>query len=479
MPVSSTHTSYLKALKKWDLVRSINDSEALELLPIVDPNDMERSQAYKKFAILTNYTYLTKEGLKGLVFRKPAVTELPEELYYILDDATGTNLELEQLAQFCVDEVLINGRCGLLTDYPKFTDATSLVDSEDDNLPLCRIKPYTAKSIINWATQVSGSRTQLSLVVLKEEVDQLMPDGFQWNTVHQHRVLQIVGGIYKQTVYNDRDQIVEEIYPTDFEGKNLREIPFTFIGAQNNDERIDKAPLYDIAVVNLGHYRNSADLEESVFLCGQIMLWLAYDSSKEEFEAANPQGVRFGSRGAFNLGPNGKAGLLQGSPNQLVDSVMIRKEAQIAAIGARLIAPAGGRETAEAARMRYGSQNSALYILTHNISAAIQKQLKIAALFQIPESRRALNEIKYELNSEFYDETTDPNLLSAAWIGVDKQVIRAEEIREYLRRTGFLDQFSKEIQVEEFGKPKEELVQMTDQRPDAEFGEEDEDPTDS
>ncbi|MDP0908071.1 hypothetical protein Q6322_30065, partial [Klebsiella pneumoniae] len=48
------------------------------------------------------------------------------------------------------------------------------------------------------------------------------------------------------------------------------EIPFTFVGAQNNDPSIDESPLAALVEINLGHYRNSADYEDSVFLCGQV-----------------------------------------------------------------------------------------------------------------------------------------------------------------------------------------------------------------
>ena len=51
--------------------------------------------------------------------------------------------------------------------------------------------------------------------------------------------------------------------------EKLANIPFIFCGALNNSPDVDKSPVYDIAEVNIAHYRNSADYEESCFIAGQ------------------------------------------------------------------------------------------------------------------------------------------------------------------------------------------------------------------
>ena len=48
-----------------------------------------------------------------------------------------------------------------------------------------------------------------------------------------------------------------------------RVIPFQFLGSENNDTSIDDSPLYDMAEVNIGHYRNSADYEEAAYRSGE------------------------------------------------------------------------------------------------------------------------------------------------------------------------------------------------------------------
>jgi hypothetical protein len=59
------------------------------------------------------------------------------------------------------------------------------------------------------------------------------------------------------------------VQPKRGDGEAWNYIPFTFVGSVNNDETPDLPPLYDLAVLNVAHYRNSADYEESCYMVGQ------------------------------------------------------------------------------------------------------------------------------------------------------------------------------------------------------------------
>lgn len=58
---------------------------------------------------------------------------------------------------------------------------------------------------------------------------------------------------------------------------------------------------------------------------------------------ANPNGVNYGSRAGLTVASGGNATLLQANANQMIGEMMKDKLVQAAAIGARLIAPPGGR----------------------------------------------------------------------------------------------------------------------------------------
>ncbi len=432
MPCNSNNPDYDKIKHKWDLVRSIVNNDAQKWIRTVDLNDLYRSKQYKSDAILTNYTRLTKVGLTGLVFRKPAKIEIAPGLEYVLEDATGYGFGLEQFTQQIIGEILMTGRHGLLIDCPP-RDPDGLLNDSDD---YTRFRPYAAESIINWRYEEFGSEYKPVLIVLKEDLKVYTDDPFVPVMEPQYRVLLInPQGEYQQTVYNKDCEIIDEIFPTDYHGNPLTEIPFVFIGAENNDSTMDNIPLYDLAVVNLGHYRNSADLEESIFIVGQPFLVVNVgETSQEEFKLANPNGLQFGARGGLILSAGGDAHLLQANPNQMVSVEMTSKVTQMAGIGARIVQAAVGRETAEAARIRYGAQNSALYVLTSNVSSAIEAGLFYLAQFQL----ETPVESSFNLNDQFYDDFADATIIAQNIMMFDRGIMSLEEVRDYNKNVGIL-----------------------------------------
>jgi len=436
MPVYSYHPFYSHQKTRWDLTRAVVSNDAKRFIRTVDTGDIARSTQYKDDAILTNFTALTKSGLTGLVFRRQPDITIPSELDYMMQDATGDNLSLLQFSQKIIGEVLETGRYGILVDYPQVTERQSLQGQRQSG-NVARLHPYAAEQIINWKLDIYGSKKLVSQIVLRELLETSGPDGFEWQQKIQYRVLRLnEQQIYTSCLYDvEGTQIEIETAPTKADGTFWNEIPFLFVGSENNDANIDQAPLYDLAVLNLGHYKNSADYEESIFITGQPTLFMRGTGDLTSFKDVYPNGIKFGSRAGYYLGENGGADLIQANPNQLADIAMKRKEDQALAIGARLISPPGGRETAEAARIRFSSQNSALYLVTTNVSLAITKCLTWALQF----TTTNISEVNFLLNDQFYDDAADPNLIAQQIMLMDRGVIAVDDIRDYARRTGVIN----------------------------------------
>ena len=208
-----------------------------------------------------------------------------------------------------------------------------------------------------------------------------------------------------------------------------------FVGAKNNDSTIDDAPLADIAEVNMAHFRNSADYEESCFLVGQPSLFLTHSLSLEQFKEYNPQGIKLGSRAGHVLGESGSATLLQADPNQLVMEAMKAKEQQMVAIGARIITDRADRETAEAAKIRFASENSVLGDVVHNLSEAFEKCIMWVGEFMGVEA----NDAVFEINTEFYDKNIDPQLIMSMVTLLDREIVAERDIFERLKSAGVVD----------------------------------------
>ena len=446
MPVSNTHPKYDLYQPIWAQTRdAVRGSVAIKekkhvYLPVPDPQTIDerlgtstlRYRQYIKRAVFTNYTGRTKNALVGAAFRKKPTMELPAALQYLEVNATGDGLSLEQLAKDELANILETGRSLLLVDYPQADEGLSLEDINRLNLK-ASIVPYTAEQICNWRTQAVNGRKLLSQIVLAEKYN-VDDDEFGHEVETQYRVLRLRPDGYTQQIYRDEMPVTEETYPTKADGSRWMTIPAVFVGSKNNDSTIDDAPLADISEVNIAHYRNSADYEESCFITGQPTLFVTSSLSYDQWEEANPDGIKLGSRAGHMLGESGSATLLQPNANNLVLEAMKAKESQMVAIGARIITDRGGNETAEGARIRFASENSVLGDIVGNLSSALQQ-----CVIWCGEFMGASDDAKIEINREFYDKSVDPQLIMSMVQLMDRQIISNQDIFDRLKAAGIIE----------------------------------------
>lgn len=446
MPVSNKHPQWELYSPIWAKTRdAVRGSVAIKekkhvYLPVPDPETLDerigentmRYRQYIRRAVFTNFTGRTKNALVGAAFRKRPNIELPETLEYLLDDATGDGLGIEQMAKDELSNLLECGRSLLLVDYPQAEEGLSL---EQVNALQLRasIIPYTAEQVVNWRTDTVNGRKLLTLIVIAESY-KTDDDEFGHEYETQYRVLRLREEGYSQQIYRDDEPYTEEVFPRKADGSVWQQIPAVFVGSKNNDSTIDDAPLSDIADVNIAHYRNSADYEESCFITGQPSLFITHSLNMEEWYEYNPDGIKLGARSGHVLGDSGSATLLQPNANNLVAEAMRAKEAQMVAIGARIITDRGNNETAEGARIRFASENSVLGDIVNNLSEAIQTCIGWCA-----EYMGGSDEFEFELNSEFYDKSVDPQLIMSMVQLMDRQIISDQDIFMRLKAAGIID----------------------------------------
>ncbi|MDH0749513.1 DUF4055 domain-containing protein [Pseudomonas sp. GD03842] len=446
---SAVRAEYTEALPGWQLVkRCVAGPREVrkynEYLPMPDPlnrseENLARYEQLKKRAMFLNVTGRTRTGLMGAVFRKTAEVELPPGIDYLLENVSGDGASLEQLCKEATGECLDTGRGGFLVDYPKIDipeGQTSLTAAQTAN-SRAYIHFYPAESIVNWREDVIDGVKRLTLVVLHEKLNEPSEDGFEFVEKDQYRALMLLDGQYVQRVYSEDSQEGEESIPKDKSGAEFDHIPFHFFGSQNNDASIDKAPLEDLAEVNILHYGNSATVEESGFISSQPTLFITTDIQPDEFVKLNPNGMHIGSRRGHNLGKSGSAIMLQATETQLARELMKDKEQQMLMIGARIVQQSNGAETAEAVRIRYSSDNSVLGTIAGNVSEAVR-----LALF---DAQRFMNgEVDEEgtvfwLNQEFFDQVMDAQAILAQVQLWQQGIIAKADLRTNLRQAGVIE----------------------------------------
>lgn len=382
--VTFQHGEYAENYDAWETVEDACAGEkevkekGIKYLPQPNPADksLENTERYKQYlarAVYYNVSRRTLQSLTGACFSQSPTLTVPPLLGYVTDDIDGQGLSIYQQSQVAVSEVIQKGRVGILVDYPQTSAQASLADMQSGRIR-STVALYEAEDIINWRTEKVGANHVLSLVVLKECAEQVKDDGFGTEEVDQYRVLRLTNGIYVIELYqfNSKTQswdMISQNVPLNSSGAAWTEIPFAFIGSISNSANCDPAPLYDLATLNLAHYRNSADYEDSVYMTGQPQAYIS-GLTEEWRNWLQEQGVYIGARAAMLLPENGNFGIAQAQPNTLAKEAMDAKEAQMKAIGARLITPGSAVKTATEAQSDNESEHSVVSLIAANVSEA-------------------------------------------------------------------------------------------------------------
>jgi hypothetical protein len=446
---------------RWDLIRDCLAGERQVKkrgdLYLPRPNVMDlslenrsRYDQYLLRAVFYNVTGRTLAGLVGQVMQQEPESKMPTLLDPIVKDVDGAGNSLQQQVQKTLSLVLAHGRAGLFVDYPVAPQAATKAQLEAGDIrpSVILMEPW---DVINWRTVTVGGVVKLALVVISEDYV-TDDDGYQQEFAPQWRVLRLdEDGLYVQEEWikdpnNDQEFILKplpgtegagESYfePTGGDGKRLNFIPFTFIGSVNNDSSPDLPPLYDMAALNIAHFRNSADYEEMCYIVGQATPCLAGLTEgwvKDVLKGT----VQLGSRAAVMLPENASATLLQVGENTMPHEAMMDKEAQMRALGAKLVEQQKVQRTAKEASMENASEQCVLCTVACNVSDAYEAALAWALMFLGGGDGKPDDNLTYDLNTDFSVNQLDA--LAQAQLIAEWQAgaITDEEMRSSLTRTG-------------------------------------------
>ncbi len=433
-------------------------------LPATDPKVL-RYGAYKLRAIFYNVAQRTLDGLVGEVFLRDPAVKVPPQLDAVIKDANGDGSSLAQTAKTALDSVMSKGRGGFFVDYPVTSGPVTVAQQNSGN-----IRPtivfYKPTDIINWRKIKRGGKWILSLVVVREEYDAQLDDGFTTQTRLRWRALQLVNNIYVQTLYQPQEtQTIQTFNIKDGKGNPLPEIPFTFVGSKNNGPDINPAPMLALCNLNLGHYRNSADYEESVFMLGQPTA-VATGLTKQWVDEVLHGEVRVGARGGIPLPVGADLKIVQVEPNTLAKEAMDSKEKQMQALGAKLVEiERSVQQTATEAEINSSAETSVLQSCAGNVEAAIKWALEWCGIFVgvinfADDATVRGSQITYEINSDFdimRMTWQDRQQLLKEW---QANAITTSEYRDNIRRAGIGSLDTEEFEVEQ----QEDITKSMDQQ---------------
>lgn len=433
-------------------------------LPRPDPTNctdanFARYEAYKQRAVFYNIISRTLSGMTGLVFQQEPDMLMPDDMSVLKVNIDGAGVGSVQQMRKAFRSVLAYGRAGILTDFPPANEDGSgftrkqLMDGEVQPT----ITLFMPWQIINWRQSYINGKVMLTQVVICEQIPGVT-DGFQqdFTPVWRHLYIDEEGNCRQSLWVNKGDpeardtvggaKFIQEsnFTLTDSVGKPLRFIPFTFIGSETNSPDIDPAPMYDLAVLNIAHYRNSADYEESCFMTGQPTVW-ASGLTEAWIKDVLGGEVRLGSYGGIPLPVNASVGMIQTDPNTQPFEAMKLKESQMVAIGARLIRDQGSVERREVeVKNEAASEASLIVTVAQNVEAAYRKALDWCGIFY----GYSETEITLDLSYNFiYSQMTyqERQTLLQEWVG---GAVSFTEMRTNLKQAGIARQTNDEAKAE-------------------------------
>ena len=387
MPVDTKAKAYEEAAPKWARSRdAIAGQDAVhaagvKYLPRLSEQTPAEYDAYKQRATYFNASGRTVDGLVGMVFRKPPIVVNPTAMDAILGDVDLSGRTLSELAEETVREVVSVGRTGLLVEFPRVTEQplSQAAASAQNMRPYA--SAYAAESIINWRIERINNIMQPTLIVLTETHEQTK-DEYSTECIPQLRVLRLIDGVYTQEVLrkiDDEWESIEIVMPT-MRGNPIPFIPFYAFGANSNDLTVQDPPLLDLFDLNLAHYRVSADYEHGCHFTGLPMLLIAGVTLKEG------EKVTVGSMAAITSSDpqaHGEYIEFTGQGLGALESNLNRKEAQMAAIGARMLAPEkAGVEAADTLSMRRSGETAVLAAIANLVSQGITAMLAFMASWE-------------------------------------------------------------------------------------------------
>jgi len=445
-----THPQYNAASPIWIMCRDAYEGDAAikarkcdgglngtAYLPKLSGQKETAYANYRDRAEWYNAVGRTVTALRGMIFRKPPISIIPEGAADSLEDITQSGISLEQLAKRATDEILTTGRGGILVDYPKgdgAAGATVAAVEAMNRRPFW--KYYPAESILNWKMDRIDNKMVLARVALEEEKESVDPENeFGIKVSKQIRMLEInASGNYQQRIYEkdkNKKWILSELIEPKQRGAAMRFIPFAFIGLSESGTDIEKPPLYDLVTTCIAHYRNSADFENGLFVSANPTAWAAGG-----FNLPDP--VPFGTGVCWiSSDPAARAGYLEftGAGLGMIATAMGEKRERMAALGSRVLSPEKRAvETAEVATLHRTGENSILADIAGSISAVIEKCLRWHC-----EWMGIDGDISYQLNRDFFPVPMSPDDVRATMEAWQSGAIAFTDVIRRFKQGEFID----------------------------------------
>lgn len=427
MNTSNYSKFYTSRQVQWEKVRHVLEGEdmikemGVRYLPKPSGMNLNDYKAYRERACFYGVAERTQRQMTGMIMRKDPVVRVPTKLEPMLLNLTNEGQDVLTMLDELMREELTIGRFGILLNHYEGAGV--------NDLP--HLNTYYAEDICDWRYEWQYGRKVLTRVYLRDQLDN------DYNIGQQEMLeLTLESGVYTSYRLTWSDTAGTHVRgPASIpfvQGRALDYIPFYFINPYDMRPEIEKPPFLDLANMNIGHYRNSADYEQALYMTAQPTPWVAGVASD------NDKPKTIGPSVIWYLQAEGRAGYLdfEGKGIESQRAAMKDKEDRMAALGARMIAENAVRnETVDTARLRGRGEMSLLQSVVLSSDLALTKIFRLASEW-VGENP---DEVEVAINSDFVETRMTHQELTAltqAWQG---QAISRDTLHKNLQRGEIID----------------------------------------
>lgn len=399
-------------------------------LPQMEGMSQKEYAAYVDRATFYNMVSRTVNGLHGSLFRRePTIEGVPDRLKPALQRMGKGKENLFLLMRMAGFEIIQMGRYGVLLDR-----------GQDGSEPY--LTSYLAENIMDWTVVEREGRFVLGEVILREIEMARDPKTYHRQYYANYRRLRLdPDGVYRQYLYRsngrtdaDITKVPDEVIEPTNRGVPFDYIPFVFLAPTSNNPDVEKSPLLDIAHLNISHYKSYAHLEHGRFYTGMPIYYCQVEGGAERGS------YTLGPSVVWEVGPNEKPGVIEFNGHGLtfLQDALAQKEAQVAALGGRLLGQgSGAAESDNALQMKDRNEQSLLLGIAYSLDDGFTQLVRWWAWWQdVPESE--LDAILVETNKEFLLDKASAREFRAIQAMYLDGLIPIEVVYDYLKRASVI-----------------------------------------
>jgi hypothetical protein len=355
MPINTPHPDYPEVSERADTTDDAFEGDVKEFVPRLNGETRTQFEARVNRPAYYNIVERTTLALLGALMRKPYTLQ-----GVVGDEPETDNNSFDEFVQSAYQEILLCGRIGLYVDYCNEEQTPKLVT-------------YSAENIINWCDEF--------IVIEEEHLVRDKRDPYKLVSEKSWRELCFdEAGFYQVRIWKETARgkyaVVETTQPL-IRGQRLDYFPFFFVTPYDNTEECSAPPLYNLAVLNIEHFKTSVDYAHGLHFLALPTPWIAGDIYT--MDGTQPTELSIGTEKFIHLLENSKVGYLEfgGAGMAAISDHISKIEDRMFSMGSRLLASKRGIESAEALQIRSTSESAILVTLTNSLETGLEKALSV------------------------------------------------------------------------------------------------------